>query len=289
MSITLDELESLENQTTAIQVINSNFEELVEAIEALQETRTTALDMNGYPICNLPAPTSATNPVRLADMSGFTIDEAAVLPPLEGNEGKFLSTDGINFVFNEASLDDYLSIENNLDDLDDVAAARSNLGLGSAALLTEDVLARPAENNVWSGNQTFNGATILGGTVNHTLTSTPTVLTATSIGFRGIPVQTVNASQTFALTDAGNMYRQTSSTNRTYTIPTNTAVAFPVGTVIMIRNTGTGTVTITPAGGVSLRQAGASGSGSVSMAQWGIASLTKEATNDWLITGSGLS
>ena len=289
MAIVIDELESLENQTTAIQVINNNFEKILEALEDLQATRDAPLDMNGYAIFNLPAPSAASNPLRLGDAAELTIDAAAVLPPKAGNENKFITTDGTSFVFSDVDVNGYLAVANNLSDLPDPSAARTNLELGSAALLDEATVVKSGQSYTWTGSQEFSGALTLSGTGNHQLTATPTTLTPQSIGYRGLIVKTANASQTLTLSDAGSMWRQTSSTNRTYTIPTNASVALPIGTVIVIRNVGTGVVTVTPSGGVNLRQPGSSSSGSVAVNQWGLASLTKEAANDWIITGIGIS
>ncbi len=54
-----------------------------------------------------------------------------------------------------------------------------------------------------------------------------------------LPVNTQNLSYTFILNDAGGIVRKTSSTTQqTYTIPSNDAVAFDIGTVIEVQNDG---------------------------------------------------
>lgn len=57
------------------------------------------------------------------------------------------------------------------------------------------------------------------------------------------------ASFTLALTDAVGYLRVTSATAVNCTVPTNASVAFPIGTVIQIRQSGAGQVTIVPATG----------------------------------------
>lgn len=57
---------------------------------------------------------------------------------------------------------------------------------------------------------------------------------------------------TLALTEAGAYIRSTASAGITCTVPTNATVAFPIKTVITIRQAGAGTVTCTPASGVTL-------------------------------------
>ncbi|MTD43858.1 hypothetical protein GKE82_05945 [Conexibacter sp. W3-3-2] len=73
----------------------------------------------------------------------------------------------------------------------------------------------------------------------------------------------------------------TAATAQTLTVPTNAAVAFPVGTVIEVARLGAGTVTIAGAG-VTLRAAG----GVLTLrAQYSTASLRKLAADEWLVTG----
>lgn len=57
---------------------------------------------------------------------------------------------------------------------------------------------------------------------------------------------------TLAISEAGAYIRSTASSDITCTVPTNTAVAFPVKTVITIRQAGSGAVSCTPASGVTL-------------------------------------
>lgn len=57
-------------------------------------------------------------------------------------------------------------------------------------------------------------------------------------------IVSVTANKTLALTDAGTAQYVDSSSNLTITIPTNAAVAFPIGTEIEIYRAGTGTVTL---------------------------------------------
>lgn len=56
---------------------------------------------------------------------------------------------------------------------------------------------------------------------------------------------TANSSATFALTDAGTTWHKATSTAaQTFTIPANASVAFPIGTMIAVKNSGTVTVSI---------------------------------------------
>lgn len=75
----LDDLASLENETSAIATINSNNDKIEVALdEALSRVSeegnnamNTVLDMNSHPIVNLPEPISTTSPLRLEDLNEF--------------------------------------------------------------------------------------------------------------------------------------------------------------------------------------------------------------------------
>lgn len=87
---------------------------------------------------------------------------------------------------------------------------------------------------------------------------------------------------TLALSDAGNCIELSNAGAITLTIPPNSSVAFPVGTVIEINQMGAGQVTITPGSGVTLRSRGAA----LKIAgQYGVAGLRKRATDEWVVTG----
>ena len=98
-----------------------------------------------------------------------------------------------------------------------------------------------------------------------------------------------DGAYSFVLTDAGKMVRGNNASPMTYTIPPNSAVAFPVGTAIVVRNVGAGTITITRGAGVTLLLAGGSTSKDVALAQWGMATLIQETANNWVISGTGIS
>lgn len=97
-----------------------------------------------------------------------------------------------------------------------------------------------------------------------------------------VPVNTRTSNYTLALVDAGGYVRMNMAGANTVTVPTNSAVAFDVGTVIHLRNVGAGQTTVTPFDGTvtintsetfKLRKQGSS------------ASLIKVGTNEWDLTG----
>jgi hypothetical protein len=101
-------------------------------------------------------------------------------------------------------------------------------------------------------------------------------------GATRITVSYQTASYTLALVDAGRAVEINSSSATTLTIPTNTSVAFPIGTVIEITQIGTGAITITPASGVTLQSAS---NRLRTNEQYSAASIRKRSTNTWLVVG----
>lgn len=102
----------------------------------------------------------------------------------------------------------------------------------------------------------------------------------------GVPsITTINAktdSYTLAnLNERDTIIEISKSSATTLTIPTNSSVAYPVGTTIDIIQTGTGQVTIAGAGGVTVNAT----PGLKLRTQWSSATLLKRAENTWLVYG----
>jgi hypothetical protein len=93
---------------------------------------------------------------------------------------------------------------------------------------------------------------------------------------------TRTANYTLVLADSGKVVEMNVATSNVLTVPPNSSVAFPVGTLIEIDQIGAGVTTITPGVGVTLRSAG----GLLALAQqYSIASLRKRATDEWVVVG----
>jgi len=100
--------------------------------------------------------------------------------------------------------------------------------------------------------------------------------------FRDIPLNTQNATYQFTLTDRGRTVIKTNTTAYTWTIPLESTTNFPDGSAITICNdNGTGTVTISPAGGVTLLNGATSGS--FSLAGNETRTILKVGTNRWRV------
>lgn len=112
---------------------------------------------------------------------------------------------------------------------------------------------------------------------------------ALSVGFRGLPVVSIDTDRVFGLTDSGKMIRLTGTTARNWTIPPVASVGFPVGTAIVVRNFGTQPVTLTRGAAVQLRIPGSTADANRTLSPSGQATLVMEASNIWVVSGAGVA
>jgi len=152
------------------------------------------------------------------------------------------------------------------------------------------------------------GVTTSTGTTNVVLSNSPTLVTPVlgtpssgtlssctvdgtdAVGFRNVPVNSQSAAYTLVLADSGKVILHPSSdaNARTFTIPANSSVAYPIGTAITFINMTSQVVTIAiTTDTMYLSSAGTTGSRS--LAQYGSATAIKITSTNWLISGSGLT
>ena len=102
-------------------------------------------------------------------------------------------------------------------------------------------------------------------------------------------VEAVNAqvgtTYTFVLTDRDDLVTASNSSSQTYTIPLNSSVAFPTGTLINLIQINTGQVTVVGAGGVTLNSTGATSAQPKTRARYSVMTLIKAGTDTWYATG----
>lgn len=112
-----------------------------------------------------------------------------------------------------------------------------------------------------------------------------------SIGYRIIPQNSQSAAYTLVLGDSAyQIYHPGADTTaRTWTIPANSSVAYPIGTTItFINDTSAGVVTISITTDTMVL-AGAGTTGSRTLAASGIATAVKMTSTRWMINGTGLT
>ena len=112
-----------------------------------------------------------------------------------------------------------------------------------------------------------------------------------NVGTEGILQNSQSTAYTLVLTDAGkHIYHPSADTTaRTWTIPANWSVAFPIGTAVtFVNDTSAGTITISITTD-TLVLAGAGTTGSRTLTANGIATVTKMTSTRWLISGINLT
>lgn len=109
----------------------------------------------------------------------------------------------------------------------------------------------------------------------------------TALDAKGDKTLAINAqtgtTYTLVLSDASKLVTLSNSSAVTLTVPANSSVAFPVGTVIALAQLGTGLVTVEGDTGVTINST-TPGDDDLT-GQWAAASLTKLATDTWLLSG----
>jgi len=144
-----------------------------------------------------------------------------------------------------------------------------------------------------AGTETLTNKTLtapaLGTPVSGTLSSC-TVDGTDAVGFRNIPQNSQSANYTLVLADSGkHIFHPVGDNNaRTFTIPANSSVAYPIGTAITFINMAVASVTIAiTTDTLTLSSAGTTGSRT--LATNGSATCIKITSTSWLISGSGLT
>lgn len=115
--------------------------------------------------------------------------------------------------------------------------------------------------------------------------------TTDNIGYLSIPQNSQSTAYTAVLADAGKhlFHPSADTTARTFTIPANSSVAFPIGTALtFVNQNGAGAVTIAITTD-TMRLAGAGTTGSRTLAANGIATALKLTSTEWIISGTNLT
>lgn len=147
-----------------------------------------------------------------------------------------------------------------------------------------------------TGTQTLTNKTLTSPTLTTPALGTPssgtlsscTVDGTDSVGFRNTPVNSQSADYTLVLADSGKtiLHAIADDNPRTFTIPANSSVAYPIGTVVTFVNLiNTLTISITTD---TMYLADDGATGSRTLAAYGMASAMKVDSTTWIISGVGL-
>jgi hypothetical protein len=152
------------------------------------------------------------------------------------------------------------------------AAVTDETGSGALVFATSPTLVTPVLGTPTSG--TLSNCTVDG---------------TDAVGFRNTPINSQSADYTLVLADAGKtiLHPIADDNARTFTIPAESSVNYPIGTVITFVNLiNTVTIAITTD---TMYLAGDGSTGSRTLAAYGVASAVKVASTSWVISGNGLT
>jgi len=149
----------------------------------------------------------------------------------------------------------------------------SSTGTGSVVLSNSPTLVTPALGTPASG-----------------IASNMTVDGTDAVGYRNVPINSQSTAYTAVLTDSGKVifHPSTDANARTFTIPANASVAYPLGTVLTFINMTTQVISIAITTD-TMYLAGTGTTGTRSLAIYGMATAIKMTSTTWLISGSGLT
>jgi hypothetical protein len=120
-----------------------------------------------------------------------------------------------------------------------------------------------------------------------TASATDEAANSYNIGWRDCPQNAKTANYQLLISDRGKQILM-NGTSLTLTIPANGTVAFPLGTTIMVVNSNSTSLTIAITTD-TMTLANSTTTGSRTLAQNGLATLTKVGTSNWLIAGTGVT
>lgn len=111
------------------------------------------------------------------------------------------------------------------------------------------------------------------------------------LGFIAIPQNSQSTAYTCVLADSGKhiLHPSADTTARVFTIPANSAVAYPIGTALTFINQNAGGVITISITTDTMRVAVSGATGSRTLAANGIATAVKISATEWFISGSGLT
>jgi len=158
-----------------------------------------------------------------------------------------------------------------------VGSTSGSVTLQEPAVAGSTILDLPAT----SGTVIVTGGTLTNCTVDGT----------NAVGYLTIPQNSQSTAYTLVLTDSGKQifHPSADTTARTWTIPANSSVAFPIGTAVtFINQNGAGVITIAITTD-TMRLAGAGTTGSRTLAANGVATAIKITSTEWIISGTGLT
>ena len=223
-----------------------------------QSTPSANLPMNAKKLTGLAAGTSAGDSVRY---------EQAVLT------GAALGTPSSGTLTSCTGLPLTTGVTGTLPVANGGTGVTTSTGSGNVVLSTSPTLTTPVLGTPSSG--TLSSCTVDG---------------TNGVGYINIPQNSQSAAYTLVAADAGKhiFHPSTDANARTFTIPANGSVAYPIGTAISFVNMTSQVVSIAITTD-TMYLAGTGTTGTRSLAQYGTATALKMTSTTWIISGAGLT
>lgn len=164
INLTLNNVASLQDTTTAVNTINTNSSSIVSAftnalstVSSTPNSMNTTLDMNSNQIINLPAPSSVNSPLRLADIPGGSNITINTIPS-GGTTGQLLiKNSNTNYDTVWSSTPTLSSVLNGSAVLTFPVSTDTLVGRSTVDTLSNKTIASPVFSGTLSGTYTIGG------------------------------------------------------------------------------------------------------------------------------------
>lgn len=235
-----------------------------------QSTPSANLPMNAKKLTGLAAGTSAGDSVRYEQVlllaGGTMTGTVTLVTPILGTptSGTLTSCTGLPLT---------TGVTGTLPVANGGTGVTTSTGSGNVVLSTSPTLVTPVLGTPSSG--TLSSCTVDG---------------TNGVGYINIPQNSQSAAYTLVAADAGKhiFHPSTDANARTFTIPANASVAYPIGTAISFVNMTSQVVSIAITTD-TMYLAGTGTTGTRSLAQYGTATALKMTSTTWIISGAGLT
>lgn len=235
-----------------------------------QSTPSANLPMNAKKLTDLAAGTSAGDSVRYEQVlllaGGTMTGTVTLVTPILGTptSGTLTSCTGLPLT---------TGVTGTLPVAKGGTGVTTSTGSGNVVLSTSPTLTTPVLGTPSSG--TLSSCTVDG---------------TNGVGYINIPQNSQSAAYTLVAADAGKhiFHPSTDAIARTFTIPANGSVAYPIGTAISFVNMTSQVVSIAITTD-TMYLAGTGTTGTRSLAQYGTATALKLTSTTWIISGAGLT
>jgi hypothetical protein len=250
--------------------------------------RMQFVDVNGHPYAGAKAYVYLTTTTTLAviyDDAALTTGHELPNPLIADSTGMFPAA------YFDDSVEYRLKITNSTGSLTilDVDPVNKTLLITASEIADGAIEAKLGYTPVDPANAAFTAqATLI-------YTTEPVSLSPYAMGYLGAPVNIKDVAYSFILSDAGKLVLHDDANPFTWTIPLNSAMAFPVGTLIYLGNINSGLITVARGTDgvttVALYIEGIATNGDITLGQWATGYIRKVDTDTWIYvgtTGSGL-